>query len=133
MKYKRSKQRDEIVSFINENPGHFSADEIYRGLKSQGSSISLATVYRNLGILEHMQAIDKISHPTNGYVYDKTAIKHHHLYCKACNRIHDVTVEHEAFDLSHVQQKNGIQIDAFSITFWGTCKQCIKSGDHHSM
>ncbi len=132
MKYKRSKQRDEIVQFINENPGHLSADEIYRGLRTQGSTISLATVYRNLGILEHMKAIDKVSHPTNGYVYDKSAIKHHHIYCKVCNRIHDIHVEPDTVLLQRVQQRNDIQIDAFSITFWGVCKQCIQSGNHRN-
>ncbi|MGL5978516.1 MAG: Fur family transcriptional regulator [Erysipelotrichaceae bacterium] len=128
MKYKRSKQRDEIERFIKETHGHMSADEIFQGLKSKGSLISLATVYRNLNILTELRVINKISHPRDGYVYDKSPLVHHHLYCKTCNQIFDAHIDEDEQFIEHAQERNNMKIEAYSITFWGVCNDCLQTG-----
>lgn len=67
MRRKSSKQRDRIMEFLASAEGHLTAEEIYKNMKEQGEPISLATVYRNLGILEEQHKIRKIAHPQDGY------------------------------------------------------------------
>lgn len=126
MKYRHSKQRDEVESFIKAHPGHLTADEIFKGLKEQGSSISLATVYRNLGILHDLESIDKVAHPQEGFVYDKNPIMHHHMYCKECDQVIDIDLPEDSQLIKQAEQLNHVQIDAYSIMFWGTCMDCLK-------
>ncbi len=126
MKFKKSKQRDEIENFIKNHPGHLSADEIFKGLKAEGSTISLATVYRNLGILAQMNLINKIAHPRDGYVYDKSPNIHHHIFCEKCGTISDIAVVDDKELLERVSLENNIKINSYSITFWGICQNCNK-------
>lgn len=125
VKYRNSKQRDEIECFIKEHPGHLSADHIFQGLKANGSSISLATVYRNLQILKEMVSIDKLAHPDEGFVYDKNPMMHHHIMCKGCNKVFDILVEEDSQIIQQAEQLNGCKVDTYSIMFWGTCKECL--------
>ena len=81
MRRKSSKQRDRIMDFLQQADGHLTAEEIYKNLQAQGEQISLATVYRNLGVLEELNKIRRVAHPHDGYCYDKTTVPHHHLHC----------------------------------------------------
>ena len=81
MKRKTSRQREMILDYLMSVNGHPTAEEIFKNMNAQGTQISLATVYRNLGILEEMHKIRRVAHPEDGYCYDRTSRPHHHLHC----------------------------------------------------
>ena len=77
MKY--SKQRELIYNELLKNPVHPTAEILYQSLKPANPSLSLGTVYRNLGQLAENGIIVKISMPDAGDRYDGNTKAHHHL------------------------------------------------------
>lgn len=126
MRRKSSKQRDRIMEFLASAEGHLTAEEIYKNMKEQGEPISLATVYRNLGILEEQHKIRKIAHPQDGYCYDKSTIPHHHLHCVCCGRILDLVLPYRQTLDVEIAAATGAKVYSHSIMAEGICPDCQK-------
>lgn len=124
MKRKSSRQRDQILAYMMSVDGHLTAEEIFENLQGQGASISLATVYRNLGILEEMHKIKKIAHPVNGFCYDRSTLPHHHLHCVVCGGLYDLPFPYQkAFD-RQLAKACDVEVYSHSITVEGVCADC---------
>ncbi len=123
MAYKNSKQRELILNYMKQMHGHISAEDLFHKI-NENEKISLATIYRNLGILVELEEIKKIA-LEDGYVYDKTCTPHYHFYCDECKTLYDL--EHtELIDLHDQVANEHIIGDIYSheITFKGTCRNC---------
>ncbi|MFQ5814515.1 MAG: Fur family transcriptional regulator, partial [Anaerolineae bacterium] len=51
-------QRLLVLEIITETDHHLTAEEVYRLAKERDSNISLATVYRNLQVLQELDLIE---------------------------------------------------------------------------
>ena len=123
---KSSKQRDMILQFMHTIDGHVTPEQVYNELNSQGQSISLATVYRNLNILVEMHEIKKIVHPIDGYQYDKTCIPHYHMHCTKCDKILDLDIPYDEGLNASIAEKTGLHISTHEIMVDGICEACAK-------
>ncbi len=126
MVYKASKQRELIVSHLRDMDGHISAEQLFKRI-NESQKISLATIYRNLGILVELKEIKKIP-LDDGFVYDKTCAPHYHFYCDTCATLFDL----ENTDLVKVHQTLQTEsvigeIDTYEVTIKGTCINCKKN------
>lgn len=124
MAYKHSKQREVILDYMKTICCHVSAEEIYENINKEKKQVSLATVYRNLGILEDLKQIKKIALPDEGYVYDKVEKLHYHFYCENCKMLYDVDIPYK---LELDSEVSGNMIDtvmSHDIIFKGVCKNC---------
>ena len=78
----RSKQRDMILDTLRAYPIHPTAEELYTILKDTvEATVSLATVYRNLGQLADAGMILRISVPNSTEKIDSTITPHHNMRC----------------------------------------------------
>ena len=59
-KYRYSPEREKILQLVCNCSNHPSAEWVFQELQNQGVKISLATVYRNLGILCEQQKLKKL-------------------------------------------------------------------------
>lgn len=124
--YKSSKQRDLILNYLKNMNGHVSAEQIFQDLNSDGTTISLATVYRNLNILCDMHEIKKIAHPIDGYQYDKTCKPHYHLHCTTCDRILDLDIPYNENYNKEMSELTGLPITTHDMMVEGICKDCLE-------
>lgn len=124
MIYKSSKQRELVLGYMKNVEGHVSAEQIFHDLSTM-TSISLATVYRNLNILVEMNEIKKLAHPTYGYVYDKTCNPHYHFHCVKCNELSDLDTSYLE-EINQIAEKCGLDVVSHTILFTGTCQKCQK-------
>lgn len=124
--YKSSKQRDLILNYLKNMNGHVSAEQIFQDLNSDGTKISLATVYRNLNILCDMHEIKKIAHPIDGYQYDKTCKPHYHLHCTRCDRILDLDIPYNENYNKEMSELTGLPISTHDMMVEGICKDCLE-------
>ncbi|OCN06274.1 hypothetical protein A4S06_00735 [Erysipelotrichaceae bacterium MTC7] len=126
MTYKHSKQRDMIMEFMQSMPGHASAEQIYEGMNQAGLKISLATIYRNLGILSDIQQVRKIPIDGDRFVYDKTSEPHYHFFCEKCHNLYDLEAP---FDPEYQNQFTHDQvvgnIHSHEVVVKGVCKDCL--------
>lgn len=127
MSYKHSKQRDMILDYMQGMIGHASAEQIYEGMNQKGLKISLATIYRNLGILSEMQQVKKIPIDGDRFVYDKTSDPHYHFFCEKCHTLYDLEAPFDPEYHSKFTNDEVVgHIDSHEVVVKGVCKDCLE-------
>lgn len=132
MVYKSSKQRTMVQDYLQSCNTHLSAEVIYSGLKKLDFKISLASVYRNLNILEDMHKIRKVVHPMIGSLYDKTIEPHDHLYCEKCHQLVDIHCNYDHSLDQEVAKRYHVRIQKHDTLFYGICEACYKTIKHYN-
>ena len=119
-------QRAAVRDALAGRDGFVSAQELHAALRSTGSSIGLATVYRALadltgdGDADHLQSADGESL----YRACSTPKHHHHLICRSCGRT--VEIEADAIEewAAATAAAHGFRDPAHVVDVFGTCDAC---------
>ena len=121
----RSKQRDMILDTLRAYHIHPTAEELYTVLKDTvGVTVSLATVYRNLGQLADAGMILRIPVPNSPDRFDGTLSPHHHMRCEKCGRVTDIPAGAVPEICSCAAKATGLRITGCGILFHGICRDC---------
>ena len=122
-------QREIVYQAIRHMKGHATADMIFEGIHREYPSISKATVYRNIRILEKDRKILRISIPNGADYFEVTTDAHYHIKCTSCGRIFDASLPYMPELLSREQAADGkFTISSCSILFEGICPDCKEGG-----
>ena len=122
---KKTKQRQAILTVIQNAAKPLSAREIYNMVKVQHPSIALTTIYRNLDLLTEQQVVSKLRVRDNEYSYILNAKEHrHYLVCLSCHKT--VSVKKCLFDVfaAKVAADTGYEIVAHDFQLYGYCRNC---------
>jgi len=122
---RQTTQRTKILEYLHKSKDHPTAEQVYKAVKKDLPSISLATVYRNLHFLEGQ---GQIIHLTVGNEsrFDGQTCNHIHFICKKCQKIFDIH-KPEVFQNINRQTKNqNIKPECVKIIIEGKCKKCQK-------
>ena len=115
-------QRLEIVSMLS-SYGHLNIDELYKSLKTNFPSISLATVYKNINLMLEKNFLSEVPLQNKKNVFELIKKEHSHVVCLKCDEILDIAVDtQKLFD--EVSQKSHFQLQTSSIVFNGVCAKC---------
>ena len=127
MSLKHTEKREAIFALIEEmqqNHEHLTAEEIFMRLKKQVSHLSFSTVYRNLEKLINEELIKKIPSPKGAAYYDAITAPHHHIRCKICGRVDDLSINIKSnIDLKEIK-KTGYEFIEIYYDFIGICPAC---------
>ncbi|MFA6138770.1 MAG: Fur family transcriptional regulator [Sulfurimonas sp.] len=121
-KLKATPQRIAIVDALFLN-GHISTESLYSIMLAKFSSISLATIYKNINLMLENSLIYEVKLPHAKSVYELTKTSHSHLLCKNCGAIEDVSVDLETL-VDEISKKTEFQIDKTDFVLSGNCKNC---------
>ncbi|GAA4432730.1 Fur family transcriptional regulator [Georgenia halophila] len=125
-----TRQRSAVQEILEKTDDFRSAQQLHEALRSEGSSVGLATVYRTLQSLAEADAVDVLRIDDGETLYRRCAREshHHHLVCKVCGR----TVEIEGAPVEQwaakVARENGFVDVDHTAELFGTCAQCAASG-----
>lgn len=127
-KYK-TKQESLIISFFkNNSKGHYSADEAYLAIASEG--ISRATVYRRIERLVSEGVLLKYNAGNGIGVYYQYCNHEHngaclHFVCTKCNSLQhlDCTVFDDV--QQHLDSNHHLKLDGSKTVFYGLCERCL--------
>lgn len=123
MKVKRySRQREMIYQTLMESKEHPTAEMLYKALKPENPSLSLGTVYRNLGSLAEEGAVVRLSFPVERY--DARLDRHAHMECLRCHRVLDIELDCDDEIDVQASQAAGCEIRSHEIVFFGICSMC---------
>lgn len=123
---KHSDQRDALVALLSSVTCHPSAEWLYGELKKDWPKMSLATVYRNLGLLcAHGQAI-RLDIGDGTVRYDAQTRDHNHFFCTQCHALSDIGGQETDGIDRLLEEKYGVKITAHSFIFYGICPSCIQ-------
>jgi Fe2+ or Zn2+ uptake regulation protein len=116
-----SKQRETILKVIKDAEKHLTTDDIFAAAKKQSPSIGIATIYRNLQLLEEDKQIQKTQLDNGKTYYEPYIGPHHHLVCTKCGKITHVTEPDFKLCVTCIENKNQVKINKISTTIYGEC------------
>ncbi len=116
-----TKQRLLVKSIVAASCEHPTAERIYELAKQRMPSISLSTVYRNLGLLCQAREIKQISVKGFPDCYDKIDYPHGHLICQCCGRVKDIEIDDLSQELS---KRLGVEITSYDVSASYLCNTC---------
>lgn len=102
--------------------GHTTSDELIQYMGKIQSDVSLATIYRNLGILVEEGQVRKLK-LGDFDVYETIKEKHYHFICKSCGKIMDIPTSNiNPMDIPKDFMDN--EISDYDLVLFGYCKNC---------
>ena len=118
-----TKQRKLIYQIVKDSMSHLSAEEIFFRAKKVMPSISMGTVYRNLGLMVEDKELRKIPFKGKSDLFDATMYDHEHAVCVECGKVVDIFID----DLKE-KIKNSLDGDLqdYNLTINYICSDCLK-------
>jgi Fur family ferric uptake transcriptional regulator/Fur family peroxide stress response transcriptional regulator len=113
-------QRTSILKSID-HAGHINIDDIYEIVREQHPTLSLATIYKNILIMQKNSVIIEV--PMNGKKskYELKKDDHIHLICQSCGEIRDSNISKKAKEELIVEN---FKINSSQINLYGLCEEC---------
>lgn len=122
--FKLTPQRLAILSYLEGNTAHPSAEEIFAAVSERFPTMSFATVYNTLETLKSKGEVMELTCDPQKKRFDPNTAPHNHLICSLCRRIVDVHVDYK-IDLPRANRM-GFEITGNHIEFYGVCPSCRK-------
>lgn len=123
--YKVTPQRLEIFKIVKSSKKHLTAEDIYQEIKRKNPTISPATVYKTLELLEKIGEVQPICQMNGKTVYDSNTDPHVNLICINCNKIEDIKSDEIEKIIKEIEKKTRSEIVAHSINFYTKCSECM--------
>jgi len=123
IKHRYSKQRETILSVLQDTNVHPTADWIYKETRKQIPNISLGTVYRNLNQLVESGQVLKLKDDTQ-IRYDGNISTHDHFRCRQCGSWYDLNLLGPGI-ISQFNEAHGFSIESFNLELEGVCETCL--------
>jgi len=113
-------QRTSILKSID-HAGHINIDDIYEDVKEQYPTLSLATIYKNIILMQQNKVIVEV--PMNGEKskYELAKDDHIHLICQACGNIKDTEITSQTKEALVIEN---FQLSSSQINLYGLCQKC---------
>jgi len=122
---KATPQRIAIIELM-EKRGHISIDDLYQTIRQKFSSISLATLYKNIHTMMDVSLIREVKIPGQKTKYELEKELHAHTICKTCGEIKDIALNPHAILEDTALEHN---VEDISIIISGTCTECQKKNE----
>ena len=121
-------QRINMLESI-ERFGHLSIESIYEKSVKIQTSLSLATVYKNIILMVEKGILVEVPIAGEKSKYELSKNEHTHLICTACaeveDRPHDENIDKI---LTLMSQERGFHLTKHQINLYGLCAKCQEAG-----
>ena len=122
---KATPQRILILDLIMKH-GHIGIETLYEKMRNIVPSISIATIYKNLKILEEKGLVKEVSISSFKNLYELSNVPHIHIVCQKCKSISDFFIN-EAELKEHFKNLTKAEISGISVTLFVKCEKCKAS------
>src|SRR5689334_12966934 len=123
---KVTSQRAAVCAALFEHGGHPTATQIWKIVHNAHPSISQATVYNTIAMLEELRLIKRLEIAGDEHThYDLIVAPHVNAVCKRCGRIDDVYTDTLEALLGLVAARSGYALDPREgVIVYGLCGAC---------
>lgn len=116
-----SKMSDAILKILRESEGHMTADQVYSECQNRGIGSSVASVYRNLGVLVDQGLVSRLKMADMPDFFDKTTSPHSHNICIKCGKVSDAALG----DLAPLlKEHSGLEVVRYNLQIFHICESC---------
>ncbi len=120
-------QRVAILTILVDSKEHPSVEKIYKTVKIQFPTTSLATVYNTVSLLKELNEVLELGFPDGSNRYDgNKPYSHPHVICTRCKKIMDPELVHLGEISEEMSVKTGYKIFSHRLDFFGLCPKCQK-------
>jgi Fur family ferric uptake transcriptional regulator len=121
-----TRQRAEVIALLDGLDEFRSAQQLHELLRSRGSTIGLATVYRAVQLLSESGEVDVLRTEDGEAVYRRCERRshHHHLVCRHCGRTVEIDGPVAESWADQVASAHDFTDVEHTIELVGTCAEC---------
>ncbi len=117
-------QRLAVLRAVSDRP-HSAADDIHQVVRAELGAISRQAVYDALAALTDKELLRRIQPAGSPARYEnRVGDNHHHLICRACNRMVDVDCAVGEIPCLTAADDAGYDVDEAEVVYWGRCPGC---------
>ena len=118
-------QRLAIAETVLNSDDHPSVQQIYERVRDHFPSMTLATIYSTLDVLEKSGLIQELPFPQFSR-YESNLEPHVNLVCVQCGNVIDASVGHEAVVRlkDQISSRTNFQVTGQRLDFHGWCRPC---------
>jgi Fur family ferric uptake transcriptional regulator len=118
-------QRRAILGVLEDAPGPLTARDVLDLAGRDADGLGLATVYRNLNLLEDSGLIVAVHLPNDTTRYEPAGARHHHHFrCERCDLVFEVAGACPVIPLQGATLPGGFRVERHELTFYGVCRDC---------
>jgi Fe2+ or Zn2+ uptake regulation protein len=113
---------------VRRRKGHLTPEQVLAELGPALPSLSPATIYATLDLLDDLGFVRRVPTPRGGTVYDPRTDAHHHLVCRRCGRIQDLEAPVDLAAARAAATAGGFTVDHGELQLSGLCADCAAAG-----
>lgn len=124
--FKWTPQREEIATWVFQNHGHFTVDQLLESLKEQDRKVPPATAYRVVQMLRDLELVLEHDFGEGSKYYEHLPghPHHDHMVCRQCGAIFEFTNQKLEDLQEKIAAKIDFEIEDHSLVMFGICKDC---------
>lgn len=126
--YKVTPQRLAVYEALAAMKTHPNAEMLYGVLQPKYPSMSFATVYKTVEILDKINVIKILNTGEDSMRYDADISIHHHIQCRKCGSVDDLMDVDSSALVKEAEKLSGYDIEGHQFYFFGVCPRC--KGQH---
>jgi len=111
------------ISGALHNYGHINIDRLYEIMLKKFTSISLATIYKNINLMLEKSYIQEVKIPQDKTLYELTKSSHSHLVCTECKMVEDIEIDIDSI-VNKLNLNDTFHISKTDLVISGVCKNC---------
>src|SRR3954447_16201320 len=96
---------------VRRRDGHVTPEQLHSELAPLLPSLSPATIYGTLDLLDELGFVRRVSTPRGTPVYAPRVEPHHHVVCRSCGRMQDLDAGVDAAAAEHAARAAGFTVD----------------------
>lgn len=117
-------QRMSILEIVAEE-GHVNIENIYEHVIQKHSSVSLATIYKNILIMLEKGVLVEVPIAGKKSQYELAKEDHVHLVCTECGKVEDQALEKTLQeDAGKIAKEASFSLSNSHINLYGLCSNC---------
>lgn len=114
-----------ILETLSKEHAHLTSHQVYEEIHGRLPALNQSTVYRSLERLVESGKVSVSDMGTGADVYELLADGlHHHLVCRKCGQVFQITNDDVSEFFSILQRKNHFQIVTNHLVLFGVCENC---------
>ena len=121
-----TRQKHAVATALQQTDQFHSAQDLHARLRTRGTPIGLATVYKQLRALAAAGHIDTIrdEHGETRYRHCATTTTHHHLTCRHCGNTVEIDLPDLEARVDTLAAETGYTDTSHTLEILGTCPTC---------
>ncbi len=128
---RQTTQRRAILKVLESSHGPMTPQEILAEAQKEKAGLGIATVYRNLNLLEETGDVLTVHLPNEAarYEHGSRSHHHHHFHCRNCGQVFDIHAECPIAMLKNAVLSSGFKVMDHELTFYGLCPTCSEKAE----